>query len=194
MVGVREAGRPAGVTALRLGNDPGEFSHYIAGGSVPHPAQAGATTPSEVTMAPDTQDCGHAVGGGSPVDPVQQGLTLHAVQEKSRGRWKAVVVDSYERADRAVTAAKLVELAEFYGVPAAALLPPDARPNRSWGRVQRWSSTCAGSRRCPQPGRSARPVRSGDPVSARQLQRQGLTVRREDLRSLAIIYDLRPEI
>src|SRR5881396_2278969 len=54
---------------------------------------------------------------------MQQGLSLHGVEEKSRGRWKAVVVGSYERGDRAVTVQRLAELAEFYGVPVAELLP-----------------------------------------------------------------------
>ena len=53
----------------------------------------------------------------------QQGLSLHGVEEKSRGRWKAVVVGSYERGDRNVTVERLAELAEFYGVPASELLP-----------------------------------------------------------------------
>src|SRR5256885_9988552 len=53
----------------------------------------------------------------------QQGLSLHGVEEKSHGRWKAVVVGSYERGDRAVTVQKLAELADFYGVPVAELLP-----------------------------------------------------------------------
>ncbi|HET7326346.1 MAG TPA: helix-turn-helix transcriptional regulator, partial [Nocardioidaceae bacterium] len=44
----------------------------------------------------------------------QQGLSLHGVEQKSRGRWKAVVVGSYERGDRAVTVQKLSELAAFY--------------------------------------------------------------------------------
>ena len=56
----------------------------------------------------------------------QQGLSLHGVEEKSRGRWKAVVVGSYERGDRSVTVQKLAELAEFYGVPVSELLPGDA--------------------------------------------------------------------
>jgi predicted transcriptional regulator len=47
----------------------------------------------------------------------QQGLSLHGVEQKSGGRWKAVVVGSYERGDRAVTVQKLAELADFYGVP-----------------------------------------------------------------------------
>src|ERR687890_717777 len=33
----------------------------------------------------------------------QQGLTLQQVEEMSEGRWKAVVVGSYERGDRAVS-------------------------------------------------------------------------------------------
>jgi len=53
----------------------------------------------------------------------QQGLSLHGVEEKSQGRWKAVVVGSYERGDRAVTVQRLSELADFYGVPVAELLP-----------------------------------------------------------------------
>ena len=58
----------------------------------------------------------------------QQGLSLHGVEEKSQGRWKAVVVGSYERGDRSVTVQKLAELAEFYGVPVSELLPGDAAP------------------------------------------------------------------
>src|SRR5438270_11346442 len=53
----------------------------------------------------------------------QQGLSLHGVEQKSGGRWKAVVVGSYERGDRAVTVQRLAELADFYGVPVSELLP-----------------------------------------------------------------------
>ena len=53
----------------------------------------------------------------------QQGLSLQGVEEKSSGRWKAVVVGSYERGDRAVTVSRLAELADFYRVPVAELLP-----------------------------------------------------------------------
>ncbi len=53
----------------------------------------------------------------------QQGLSLHGVEEKSHGRWKAVVVGSYERGDRADAAQKLAELADFYAVPVSELLP-----------------------------------------------------------------------
>lgn len=53
----------------------------------------------------------------------QQGLTLSEVEELSGGTWKAVVVGSYERADRAISIAKLERLARFYGVPLHDLLP-----------------------------------------------------------------------
>lgn len=58
------------------------------------------------------------------------GLSLQRVEEKSNGRWKAVVVGSYERADRAITVARLFELADFYGVPIADLLPTVVPPSR----------------------------------------------------------------
>lgn len=53
----------------------------------------------------------------------QQGLSLADVQHRSDGRWKAVVVGAYERGDRAITIARLQELAAFYGVPLVDLLP-----------------------------------------------------------------------
>ncbi len=52
------------------------------------------------------------------------GLSLADVEGKSGGRWKGVVVGSYERADRALTVARLYDLAGFYGVSPRELLPP----------------------------------------------------------------------
>ena len=62
----------------------------------------------------------------------QQGLSLHGVEEKSRGRWKAVVVGSYERGDRSVTVQKLAELAEFYGVPGVRAAARRRAARRCW--------------------------------------------------------------
>ena len=53
----------------------------------------------------------------------QQHLTLHDVEERSGGEWKAVVVGSYERGDRAISITKLARLAAFYRVPMHDLLP-----------------------------------------------------------------------
>ena len=51
-----------------------------------------------------------------------RGWTLSDIERKSHGRWKAVVIGSYERADRSLSIAKAIELADFYGVPLAYLL------------------------------------------------------------------------
>ena len=68
-------------------------------------------------------DYAKALGARLRAIRTQQGLSLHGVEEKSQGRWKAVVVGSYERGDRAVTVQRLSELADFYGVPVNELLP-----------------------------------------------------------------------
>lgn len=52
----------------------------------------------------------------------QQQLTLKQVEIKSRGRWKAVVIGSYERGTRSLSIAKAEELCDFYNVPLSALL------------------------------------------------------------------------
>ncbi|MFL6113784.1 MAG: transcriptional regulator [Catenulispora sp.] len=124
----------------------------------------------------------------------QQGLSLHGVEQKSQGRWKAVVVGSYERGDRAVTVQRLSELAEFYGVPVHELLPGTGAP------------ASAG----PEPGGKlvldlerlkTLPVEQAGPllryVGSIQSQRgdwngRVMTIRGEDLRTLGVIYEMAP--
>lgn len=48
---------------------------------------------------------------------LQQNLTLKQVEIKSRGKWKAVVVGSYERGARSLSVEKAAQLCDFYGVP-----------------------------------------------------------------------------
>jgi transcriptional regulator with XRE-family HTH domain len=52
----------------------------------------------------------------------QRGLTLRDVERESEGLWKAVVVGSYERGDRALTLKRASGLAAFYHVPLDQLL------------------------------------------------------------------------
>src|SRR5579875_1871690 len=120
----------------------------------------------------------------------QQGLSLHGVEEKSRGRWKAVVVGSYERGDRSVTVQKLAELAEFYGVPVSELLPGDSSPG-----VPAPKLVIDLERMAQLPREKAGPLARY--VATIQSQRgdyngRVLSIRQEDLRSLAVIYDKSP--
>jgi transcriptional regulator with XRE-family HTH domain len=122
----------------------------------------------------------------------QQGLSLHGVEEKSRGRWKAVVVGSYERGDRSVTVQKLAELAEFYGVPVSELLPGDVLPTLLAPSPKLVIDL---ERMAQLPKEKAGPLARY--VATIQSQRgdyngRVLSIRAEDVRSLAIIYDLSP--
>jgi transcriptional regulator with XRE-family HTH domain len=122
----------------------------------------------------------------------QQGLSLHGVEEKSEGRWKAVVVGSYERGDRAVTVQRLAELAQFYGIPVAELLPEGV----SGTAVEPVPRIVIDLERLAQV-----PADQGAPLAryAATIQSQRgdyngrvLSIRQEDLRSLSIIYDNSP--
>src|SRR5512134_3279998 len=81
------------------------------------------TVRSGRTKGAGVTDYAKALGARLRAIRQQQGLSLHGVEEKSQEKWKAVVVGSYERGDRAVTVQRLAELADFYGVPVQELLP-----------------------------------------------------------------------
>jgi transcriptional regulator with XRE-family HTH domain len=122
----------------------------------------------------------------------QQGLSLQGVEEKSGGRWKAVVIGSYERGDRAVTVQKLAELANFYSIPIAELLP-DARPVRGGDPA---TKVVLNLERLGQlPADQAGPLaRYAATIQSQRGDYNGrvLSIRSEDLKSLAIIYDITP--
>jgi transcriptional regulator with XRE-family HTH domain len=81
----------------------------------------------------------YAVELGKRLRSVRQELrfSLAAVEHQSKGVFKAVVIGSYERGDRAVTVSRLAALAAFYDVPVAYLLPPtdEAAPTTPAGRT-----------------------------------------------------------
>ena len=64
-----------------------------------------------------------------------RGWTLNDVERRSRGQWKAVVIGSYERTDRALSIAKAIELANFYNVPLANLLGIPTTSDRNTGHT-----------------------------------------------------------
>ena len=120
-------------------------------------------------------------------------LSLQDVERTSHGKWKAAVVGSYERGDRNISASRLCELADFYGVPAAEVLPDDGaathRERRGGaivldlGALQRVADQFTGVVRYVE----SIQVQRGD------YNRSLLSVRADDIRSLAIIEDLPPE-
>ena len=123
----------------------------------------------------------------------QQGLSLHGVEDKSQGRWKAVVVGSYERGDRAVTVQRLSELAEFYGVPVGELLPQGIAPGGGSEPAARIVIDLEQLQQVPA-DQAAPLARYAATIQSQRGDYNGrvLSIRHEDLRSLAIMYDESP--
>lgn len=132
------------------------------------------------------------VGGRLRRIRLQQGMSLQDVERRSGGAWKAAVVGSYERGDRNISASRLCELAEFYGVSPADVLPADDTPRpldrrrgvvidlqKLGGAGERWSGV---QRYC-----ESIQVQRGD------YNRQLLSVRADDLRAMAVIADRTPD-
>lgn len=143
-------------------------------------------------MAEENSSYAKALGGRLRAIRTQQGLSLQGVEQRSGGMWKAVVVGSYERGDRAVTVQRLAEIADFYGVPVSALLPdsgPAGHPEPPPKLVldlERLQSV---------PSEKAGPLaRYAQTIQSQRGDYNGkvLSIRADDLRALAVIYDLPP--
>ena len=122
---------------------------------------------------------------------LSHGWSLQEVERASDGHWKAAVIGSYERGDRNISATRLLELAEFYGVRPVDILPGEVAPQRGFG-----SSIVLDLRRLEALGPRFAPLRRY--LETIQLQRgdfnrRVLSVRSEDLRALAVIHDATPE-
>ena len=138
-------------------------------------------------------DYAKALGARLRAIRTQQGLSLHGVEEKSQGRWKAVVVGSYERGDRAVTVQRLSELADFYGVPVGELLPEGHALAGATEPTPRLVIDLEQLSTVPQQ-QSAPLARYAATIQSQRGDYNGrvLSIRQEDLRSLAVIYDASP--
>lgn len=127
----------------------------------------------------------------------QQGLTLQEVEERSGGRWKAVVVGSYERGDRAVSVSKLADLARFYKVPIADLLPDAAASREAPADAPRrlvLDLTRISDLQGPN-GVFAALTRFAGRIQIERGDYNGrvLTIRSDDLRALSHAFDCDPE-
>jgi transcriptional regulator with XRE-family HTH domain len=141
-----------------------------------------------------TRDYAHALGARLREVRARQGLTLHDIEAQSGGRWKAVVVGSYERAARAMTVVRLAELADFYGIPVRELLPktPTDRP-AAIGPNLVIDLQLLSALPPEQVGPLARYAAA---IRSQRADYHGrvLTLREEDLRSLAVLYNLPQDI
>jgi len=159
------------------------------------PDATGATTVLN-REAGVTNEYAHALGARLRSIRQQQGMSLQAVEEKSQGRWKAVVIGSYERGDRAVTVHKLSELAKFYGVPVEELLPggsqaaPAAMEPPSKLILDLTNLHNLNEHDAAPLARYAQSIQSqrGD------YNGRVLSIRQEDLRTLAVIYEEQPSV
>lgn len=126
----------------------------------------------------------------------QQDLTLQQVEEISGGRWKAVVVGSYERGDRAVSVPKLAELSQFYNVPVSELLPKDGPPAPAQAASP--TTVMLDLRRLARADLDPELMPVFRFAHTIQLQRGDfngsvLTIRAEDLRALSVVYGTGPD-
>ena len=121
---------------------------------------------------------------------LQKGMSLQDVQEASGGKWKAAVVGAYERGDRNVTVTRLSELADFYGVPVSEIIPTDG--SSAPAPIEARRRVILDLERLEQiPEREREPIARF--AGAIQIQRgdfngRVLTIREEDLMSLALVY------
>lgn len=122
----------------------------------------------------------------------QKGFSLQDVERESDGQWKAAVVGSYERGDRNISASKLCELAEFYEVSPAEVLPNDDLPrplDRSRGLVIDISRLEGDDPRWDGLRRFCESIQ----LQRGDYNRQVLSIRGDDLRALSVILDTTPD-
>lgn len=138
----------------------------------------------------------------------QKRMSLQAVESASQHEFKASVLGAYERGERAISVPRLQRLARFYNVPVDQLLPRDLGPEGP-----KWESDDTIDLREESRTEDARvsldlarletlaaPEREllSRYIGMIQLQRQDfngqvLTIRGEDLRAIACLFEATPE-
>lgn len=141
----------------------------------------------------------------------QRNFSLHAVEAKSEGEFRASVLGAYERGERAISVARLQRLAGLYQVSVDQLLPGrDDQPTLDLregaaGAPPSWPVAndegppvvidLNGLERLPADEREL----IGRYVGMIQVKRQDFTsrrlaIRRDDLRALAFLFETTPAI
>ncbi len=142
----------------------------------------------------------------------QKGLSLQEVEASSGQEFKASVLGAYERGERAISVPRLQRLARFYNVPVDQLLPRDVNGVLTGaGGAQAGDDDSADERVYDETsGRVTIDLTRLEASSAPekdllrrylgmiQVQRQDfngrvLTIRRDDLRAIACIFETSPD-
>ncbi len=139
----------------------------------------------------------------------QKDLSLQDVEQASREEFKASVLGAYERGERAISVPRLQRLAKFYNVPVDRLLPSDVAPDVEVVDLDEDAENPRVFRDDDE--RIRIDLQRLDTIDSPerellsrylhmiQMQRQDyngrvLTIRREDLRALACVFELTPEM
>jgi transcriptional regulator with XRE-family HTH domain len=141
----------------------------------------------------------------------QKRLSLQDVEASSAQEFKASVLGAYERGERAISVPRLQRLARFYRVPVDQLLPGDDGPdfgprpgdadlvidlNRATGLLEeqvKHDLTAIARLQGPEAEMLSRYLRMIQ-VQRGDFNGRVLTVRRDDLRAVACILDVTPEL
>jgi transcriptional regulator with XRE-family HTH domain len=122
----------------------------------------------------------------------QRGLSLQDVQRLSEGEFKAAVVGAYERGERSLSLPRLQRLARFFQVPISQFLPQDEEGERAIEPLPSGGVTIDLNRLERMSGTDS--VIFNRFLRSIQMMRQDfngkvLTIRRDDLRLLALLID-----
>lgn len=127
----------------------------------------------------------------------QQRLSLEDVEARSGGRWSASAIGAYERGYRTLSLGRLRELAQFYNVPISVLVGEAdagavAAPAGAGERAGRVVLDLAALEREP---RAALVARYAHAIAVERGDFNGrvLTLRRDDLRTLGTVMELRDD-
>jgi len=158
----------------------------------------------------EAEDLGYAVKVGSRLRAIrkQKRLSLQDVEATSDQEFKASVLGAYERGERAISVPRLQRLARFYAVPVDQLLPRDDEVGTDSvidldagtvvGRSNDDSKVTIDLNRLAALGSPDAQLLTRY-LGYIQVQRgdfngRMLTVRRDDLRAIACLLDVNPDI
>lgn len=122
----------------------------------------------------------------------QRGLSLQDVQRLSEQEFKAAVLGAYERGERSLSLPRLHRLAEFYAVPVGQLLPQEAITETVAPAAPSGGLTIDLNRVENLTGQDAVVVERflrGIQMLRQDFNGKVLTVRGDDLRTLAMLLD-----